>query len=79
MIYACDACKYLFASDEENVTDCPDCGKHRVRPATQEEMKEYDERRKEAEEWYNGGGFLGYSGIQSPYGSNRQGFERRRL
>ena len=56
MIYACDACKYLFASDEENVTDCPDCGKH---PATQEEMKEYDERRKEAEEWYNGGGSLG--------------------
>ena len=50
MIYACDACKYLFASDEENVTDCP---------ATQEEMKEYDERRKEAEEWYNGGGSLG--------------------
>lgn len=58
MIYACDACRYLFASDEENVTDCPDCGKHRVRPATQEEMKEYDERRKEAEEWYNGGGSL---------------------
>ena len=41
------------------MTDCPDCGKHQVRPATQEEMKEYDERRKEAEEWYNGGGSLG--------------------
>ena len=46
MIYACDACKYLFASDKKNVADCPDCGKHQVRPATQEEMKEYDERRK---------------------------------
>ena len=33
--------------------------KRMVRRATQEEMKEYDERRKEAEEWYNGGGFLG--------------------
>ena len=53
MIYACDACKYLFASD------CPDCGKHQGRPATQEEMKVYDERRKEDEEWYNGVGFLG--------------------
>ena len=35
MIYVCDACKYLFASDEESVADCPDCGKHRIRPATQ--------------------------------------------
>ena len=35
MIYVCDACKYLFASDEENVMDCPDCGKLQVRPATQ--------------------------------------------
>lgn len=59
MIYACDACRYLFAFDEENVTDCPDCGKHQVRPATQEEIKEYDERKKEADEWYNGGGSLG--------------------
>lgn len=59
MIYACDACKYLFASDKKNVADCPDCGKHQVRPATQEEIKEYDERKKEADEWYNGGGSLG--------------------
>ena len=28
MIYVCDA-------DEESVADCPDCGKHRIRPATQ--------------------------------------------
>ena len=59
MIYACDACKYLFASNEENVTGCPDCGKHQVRPATQEEIKEYDKRKKEADEWYSGGGSLG--------------------
>ena len=52
MIYVCDACKYLFASDEESVADCPDCGKHRIRPAT-EEIKKYDERRKEAKEWHN--------------------------
>lgn len=44
MIYACDACEYLFTSDKENVTDCPDCGKHQIYPATHEEIKEYDER-----------------------------------
>ena len=53
MIYACDACKYLFASDNNDVQDCPDCGKHRIRPATQEEMEEYSIQRKEAEDWYN--------------------------
>lgn len=59
MICACDACQYLFASDEEKVTDCHDCGKHQVRLATQEEIKEYDDRRKEADEWYSGGSTLG--------------------
>ncbi len=59
MIYACDACKYLFVSGKEDVTDCLDCGKYRVCPVTQEEMKQYAERRKEDEEWHSGVGFLG--------------------
>lgn len=59
MIYACDACKYLFASDKDNLTGCPDCGKHQVRPATQKEIKEYEKQRKENEEWHNEGNSLG--------------------
>lgn len=30
MVYACDACKYLFEAENE-VDQCPDCGKHSVR------------------------------------------------
>lgn len=54
MIYACDMCRYLFASDKGNVQDCPDCGKHRVRPATSREIEQYHTQRKEADDWYNG-------------------------
>ena len=44
MIYACDACKYLFVSDQDNLAACPDCGKHQVRPATQKEIQEYEKQ-----------------------------------
>ena len=40
MIMACDNCKYLFEASEKT-TQCPDCGKFKVRQATQEEQKEY--------------------------------------
>lgn len=42
-LYACDACKYLFESENEE-TQCPDCGKIAVRPATQDEIEEYENR-----------------------------------
>lgn len=37
MLYACDKCRFLFESDEDNVVQCPDCGKMKVRAATEEE------------------------------------------
>ena len=46
MIYACDACKYLFESSRTE-TQCPDCGKFAVREATKEEAEEYENRLKE--------------------------------
>ena len=44
MLYTCDNCKYLFVSDKENVVQCPDCGKKKVRLATNEEIKEFQDR-----------------------------------
>jgi len=44
MLYACDACKFLFESNEENVIQCPDCGKKKVRVASTEEIKEFESR-----------------------------------
>ena len=44
MLYACDACRFLFESDEEKIERCPDCGKKKVRPATKEEIKEFQDR-----------------------------------
>lgn len=44
MLYACDKCKFLFESDEENIIQCPDCGKMKIRPAKAEEIKEYHDR-----------------------------------
>lgn len=43
-LYACDKCRFLFESDEENVIQCPDCGKMKVRAATEEEIKEFKSR-----------------------------------
>ena len=33
------------------VAQCPDCGKKRVRPADEQEPKEYLDRRKHTEKW----------------------------
>ena len=43
-LYACDKCRFLFESDEENVIQCPDCGKMKVRAATEDEIKEFQSR-----------------------------------
>lgn len=43
LLYACDACRYLFESETEE-TQCPDCGKLAVRPAVQDEIEEYENR-----------------------------------
>jgi len=43
-LYACDACKFLFESEGENIIQCPDCGKKKVRAATTEEIKEFQNR-----------------------------------
>ena len=39
-IYTCDACHYTFEA-ETGCDQCPDCGKKRVRPADEQELKEY--------------------------------------
>ena len=44
MLYACDACRFLFESDEENIIQCPDCGKKKVRLANSDEIKEFESR-----------------------------------
>ena len=43
MVFACDHCHYLFSLEKEP-EQCPDCGKYRVRPATEEEQREFDVR-----------------------------------
>ena len=53
-LYACDTCHYLFLS-EQSATQCPDCGKYTVRCADCEEIKEFDSRHYEADDWDNGG------------------------
>lgn len=42
-IYTCDACHYTFEA-ETGCDQCPDCGKKRVRPADEQESKEYLEQ-----------------------------------
>lgn len=49
-LFVCDACKYIFESSEEDVKQCPDCGKCHVRLAIQSEIEEYN-RRKEENVW----------------------------
>ena len=44
MLYACDACRFLFESNKENVIQCPDCGKKKVRVASTDEIKEFESR-----------------------------------
>jgi rRNA maturation endonuclease Nob1 len=43
MIYHCDSCHYLFEDSEAK--QCPDCGKAKVRAATQQEQNEYKKLR----------------------------------
>lgn len=43
MIYACDACKFLFERTGEP-DRCPDCGKLNIRPAAKDEITEYRNR-----------------------------------
>lgn len=49
-IYTSDACHYTFEA-ETGCDQCPDCGKKRVRPADNQESKEYLERQKHTEKW----------------------------
>ncbi len=44
MIYACDYCHFLF-SRVSPIEKCPDCGKENIRPAMQEEVEEFNERK----------------------------------
>ena len=44
MLFACDACRFLFESEKETIIQCPDCGKKKVRTATAEEIKEFQIR-----------------------------------
>lgn len=48
MIYACDACHFLFKRVGEP-EQCPDCGKYSIRPATENEKIEFINRRPEDE------------------------------
>lgn len=51
MIYACDLCHFLFERKAEP-EQCPDCGKYAIRPATEEERREFLRRMQENEnEW----------------------------
>lgn len=53
MIYACDACRYIFET-EEKITQCPDCGKFEIRAATEDEISEYKDRLLETDDWDDG-------------------------
>ena len=47
-VYACETrdCRFLFESEKEPER-CPDCGKTKVRLATEREIQEYERRKKE--------------------------------
>ena len=55
MLYACDNCSYLFESDEQ-LEQCPDCGKFAVRAANDQEIEEFNSR---ANDWDDGGDLFG--------------------
>ena len=48
MIYACDACHFLFKRVGEP-EQCPDCGKYSIRVANDNEIEEFNSRRPEEE------------------------------
>lgn len=43
MIFTCDNCGFIFSRTEET-DQCPDCGKHMVRPANEAEQEEFATR-----------------------------------
>ena len=43
MIFTCDNCGFIF-SRTEGTDQCPDCGKHAVRPANEAEQEEFATR-----------------------------------
>ena len=59
MLYACDNCSYLFESNEE-LKQCPDCGKFAVRAANDKEIEEFNSR---ANDWDDGGDLFGQTKI----------------
>lgn len=48
-IFTCGNCHFLFSRTVQP-EQCPDCGKHRVRPATEEEQREFDRLLEEAKQ-----------------------------
>ena len=51
MIFTCDTCHYVF-TDEKQQSQCPDCGKFTIRPATNEEKQELMERDNQKEKMW---------------------------
>lgn len=43
MVFTCDNCGFIFSRTEET-DQCPDCGKHMVRPADEAEQEEFAAR-----------------------------------
>lgn len=43
MVYVCDSCGFLFSRTNEQ-DQCPDCGKHKIRPASSAERGEFAAR-----------------------------------
>ena len=43
MVFTCDNCGFIFSRIEET-DQCPDCGKHMVRPANEAEQEEFAAR-----------------------------------
>lgn len=49
MVFSCDNCGFIFSRSTET-EQCPDCGKFAVRPATEDEQKEFEQRMVELSE-----------------------------
>lgn len=49
MVFTCDNCGFIFSRTAET-EQCPDCGKFAVRPATEDEQKEFEHRMAELSE-----------------------------
>lgn len=49
MVFTCDNCGFIFSRSMET-EQCPDCGKFAVRPANEDEQKEFEHRMAELSE-----------------------------